>query len=185
LVWELHCEKSGKVQINTKLKLFQIYNSKVLDQEKNMRVSKFIALSILSSLIPLKMMAWESKPNDPLLLSFSNAAASKELTPTTNMAKIFSSGGIVMGLNNSPVTKTDIQDLPSRIINKSLSAMDMQGKKDLKACSAILPDKNLTFMTLETQTRIVAKINEILPKREGSNLPSKSNCYALFRLVFG
>ncbi len=90
-----------------------------------------------------------------------------------------------MGLNNSPMTKTDIQDLPSRIINKSLSAMDMQGKKDLKACSAILPDKNLTFMTLETQTRIVAKINEILPKREGSNLPSKSNCYALFRLVFG
>lgn len=150
-----------------------------------MRVSKFITLPILFSIIPLKTMAWESNPNDPLLLSFSNAAASKELTPTTNMAKIFSSGGIVMGLNNSPMTKTDIQDLPSRIINKSLSAMDMQGKKDLKACSAILPDKNLTFMTLETQTRIVAKINEILPKREGSNLPSKSNCYALFRLVFG
>ena len=90
-----------------------------------------------------------------------------------------------MGLSNSPMTKTEIQDLPSRIINKSLSAMDMQGKKDLKAWSAILPDKNLTFMTLETQTRIVAKINEILPKREGSNLPSESNCYALFRLVFG
>lgn len=150
-----------------------------------MRVSKFITLPILFSIIPLKTMAWESKPNDPLLLNFSNAAASKELTPTTNMAKIFSSGGIVMGLNNSPTTKTDIQDLPSRIINKSLSAMDMQGKKDLKACSAILPDKNLTFMTLKTQTRIVAKINEILPKREGSNLPSTSNCYALFRLVFG
>ena len=150
-----------------------------------MRFSKFITLPILFSIIPLKTMAWESKPNDPLVLDFSNAAASKELTPTTNMAKIFSSGGIVMGLSNSPMTKTEIQDLPSRIINKSLSAMDMQGKKDLKACSAILPDKNLTFMTLETQTRIVAKINEILPKREGSILPSKSNCYALFRLVFG
>lgn len=150
-----------------------------------MRFSKFITLPILFSIIPLKTMAWESKPNDPLVLNFSNAAASKELTPTTNMAKIFSSGGIVMGLSNYPMTKSEIQDLPSRIINKSLSAMDMQGKKDLKACSAILPDKNLTFMTLETQTRIVAKINEILPNREGSNLPSKSNCYALFRLVFG
>ena len=150
-----------------------------------MRFSKFITLPILFSIIPLKTMAWESKPNDPIVLNFSNAAASKELTPTTNMAKIFSSGGIVMGLSNSQMTKTEIQDLPSRIINKSLSAMDMQGKKDLKACSAILPDKNLTFMTLETQTRIVAKINEILPKREGSILPSKSNCYALFRLVFG
>ena len=150
-----------------------------------MRFSKFITLPILFSIIPLKMMAWESKPNDPIVLNFSNAAVSKELTPTTNMAKIFSSGGIVMGLSNSPMTKTEIQDLPSRIINKSLSAMDMQGKIDLKACSAFLPDKNLTFMTLETQTRIVAKINEILPKREGSILPSKSNCYALFQLVFG
>ncbi|MEK9853020.1 MAG: hypothetical protein VW441_08600 [Flavobacteriaceae bacterium] len=150
-----------------------------------MRFSKFITLPILFSIIPLKTMAWESKPNDQIVLNFSNAAASKELTPTTNMAKIFSSGGIVMGLNNSPMTKTDIQDLPSRIINKSLSAMDMQGKKDLKACSAILPDKNIIFMTSDTQTRIVAKINEILPNREGSNLPSKSNCYALFRLVFG
>ena len=150
-----------------------------------MRVSKFIALSILASLIPLKMMAWESKPNDPLLLSFSNEAASEESVPKTNMAKLFSSGGIVVGLNSSPTNKTETQDLPINIINKSLSAMDMKGKKDLKACSAILPDKNITFLTLETQTRIVAKINEFLPKRERSNLPSKNNCYALFRLVFG
>ena len=90
-----------------------------------------------------------------------------------------------MGLNNSPTNKTEIRDLPINIINKSLSAIDMQGKKDLKACSAILPDKNITFLTLESQTKIVAKINEILPKREGSKLPSKNNCYALFRLVFG
>ena len=150
-----------------------------------MRFSKFITLPILFSIIPLKTMAWESKPNDPLVFNFSNEAAPKELAPTTNMAKIFSSGGILMGLSKSPTNKTEIRDLPSHIINKSLSAMDMQGKKDLKACSVILPDKNLTFMTLETQTRIVAKINEILPKREGSNLPRKSNCYALFRLVFG
>ena len=150
-----------------------------------MRFSKFITLPILFSIIPLKTMAWESKPNDPLVLNFSNGAASRELSTTTNMAKIFSSGGILMGLSKSPTNKTETQDLPINIINKSLSAIDMQGKKDLKACSAILPDKNITFLTLETQTRIVAKINEILPKREGSNLPSESNCYALFRLVFG
>ena len=150
-----------------------------------MRFSKFITLPILFSIIPLKTMAWESKPNDPLVLNFSNEATSKDLAPTTNMAKIFSSGGILMGLSKSPINNTEIRDLPSHVINKSLSAMDMQGKKDLKACSAILPDKNIIFMTPDTQTRIVAKINEILPNREGSNLPSKSNCYALFRLVFG
>ena len=132
-----------------------------------MRVSKFIALSILSSVIPLKMMAWESKPNTPLSLSFLNEAASKELASMTNMAKIFSSGGIIMGLNGSATNNTIVRDLPNHIINRSLSAMDKQGKKDLQACSAILPDKNITFLTLETQKRIVVKINEILPIREG------------------
>jgi hypothetical protein len=150
-----------------------------------MRFSKFITLPILFSVIPLKTMAWESKPNDPLVLNFSNEATSKELAPTTNMAKIFSSGGILMGLSKSPTNKTEIRDLPSYIINKSLSAMDMQGKKDLQACSAILPDKNITFLTLETQKRIVVKINEILPIREGLKLPRKNTCYALIRLVFG
>jgi hypothetical protein len=61
----------------------------------------------------------------------------------------------------------------------------MQGKKDLKACSAILPDKDLTFLTSGTQERIVAKINEILPIREVPKLPRKNNCHALFRLIFG
>ena len=130
-------------------------------------------------------MAWESKPNDPLLLNFLNEAASKELASMTNMAKIFSSGGIVVSLNDSATNNTVIRDLPSHIINKSLSAMDMQGKKDLKACSAILPDKDLTFLTSGTQERIVAKINEILPIREGPKLPRKNNCHALFRLIFG
>ena len=130
-------------------------------------------------------MAWESKPNDPLLLSFLNEAVSKEPASMTNMAKIFSSGGIVMGLNDSATDNTVIRDLPSHIINQSLSSMDMQGKKDLKACSAILPDKNITFLTLETQQRIVVKINEILPIREGLKLPRKNTCYALIRLVFG